>query len=317
LLAALEDQSLPRDEYEIVVVDNGSRDISWRTLQALVAQSSARVLGTTLPENRGPGGGRNHAVGYTRAPLIVFTDDDCLPTPTWLEQMLAAFDAGADLIQGQVHADPVDRAAAGPWYHTKWITVPTPFFETCNVGYRREYFEKVGGFDENDPLTASLNSKAFGEDAVLAWRVKEAGGEPRFVPESLVHHRNIPAFFHDQLVAQRRLVGFPGLGQRSGFVADSFWHGIFLTRENAAFDLAVLSVLNAVLTRKPVFVAGVLPWLRLRWPEAMRRAGHPDTGIGGAHRPRAVVRLGQLAVMDAVSLASLLRGSIRHRRILL
>jgi glycosyltransferase involved in cell wall biosynthesis len=309
LMASLADQSLPHDEYEVIIVDNGSGDRTWATLQEFARTSPARLAVTTLAENRGPGGGRNQGFTLVRAPFLAITDDDCLPTPTWLAAMLATLEQGIEVTQGQVEPDPTDRDTAGPWDHTKWILEPTPFFETCNVAYRTSSVQAVGGFDETDSLTAQVSGRAFGEDALLAWRVQEAGGRASFARASLVYHRNIPADFGDWLDGQRNLVGFPGLGNRSPLVAQWFWHRYFLVRDSAMFDLATASVVTALVTRRPWVAAGVLPWAYYRWPEARRRAR--------GSRPLATVRLAQLAVADAVSLGSLVQGSIRHRRLLL
>ncbi|HEY2214437.1 MAG TPA: glycosyltransferase [Acidimicrobiales bacterium] len=310
LIDALAQQSLPRSDFEIIVVDNGSSDATWKILTELVSTADVRMAVTTLDANRGPGGGRNHGITLVRAPYLAITDDDCLPTATWLQEMLAALETGAAVIQGQVNADPTDRDSSGPWTHTKWITEPTPFFETCNVGYRTEALRGVGGFDEKDELTAQTGGgRAFGEDALLAWRVQEAGGTAAFTERSLVYHRNIPADFKDWLHGQRNLVGFPGLGNRSPLVAEWFWHRYFLARETALFDLALGCLLAAALLRRPWLLIGLLPWARQRWPDALYRAKND--------RKLALVRMGQLAVADSVSLASLAEGSVRHRRLLL
>lgn len=309
LVTSLVDQSLAHTDYEVVIVDNGSGGATWDTLCRLVSASPARIAVTRLKDNRGPGGGRNHGFTLVRAPLVAITDDDCLPTSGWLAAMQIALESGHDVVQGQVNADPADRDAAGPWDHTKWITDPTPFFETCNVGYRRSSFEAVGGFDETDSLTAQISGRAFGEDALLAWRVQEAGGRATFAPESLVYHRNIPADFRKWLDGQRNLVGFPGLGNRSPLVAKWFWHRYFLAQETALFDLALTGLIAAAVTRRPWLAVAVVPWLRHRWPDARFRArGSRRIGL---------VRLAQLAVADGVSLASLVEGSVRHRRLLL
>jgi glycosyltransferase involved in cell wall biosynthesis len=309
LVAALVDQTLPVEDFEIIVVDNGSGDRTWDILQEHARTSPARLAVTTLAQNRGPGGGRNHGLSFVRAPYVAITDDDCLPTPGWLAAMLASLEQGIEVVQGQVEADPADRDTAGPWDHTKWILLPTPFFETCNVAYRTSSVQAVGGFDETDSLTAQVSGRAFGEDALLAWRVQEAGGRAAFTQDSLVYHRNIPATFADWLHGQRNLVGFPGLGNRSPLVAEWFWHRYFLARETALFDLATTSLAAALVTRRSWVAAGAVPWAYHRWPEAKR--------LSRGSRPLAAVRLAQLAVSDAVSLGSLIQGSIRHRRLLL
>ncbi|HEX3794034.1 MAG TPA: glycosyltransferase [Acidimicrobiales bacterium] len=309
LVDSLSAQSLPHDQYEVVIVDNGSLDTTWPLLQQLAERSPARMAVTTLPENRGPGGGRNHGFTIVRAPMAAITDDDCLPTSGWLAAMLAALESGNDVVQGQVQANPIERDGGGPWDHTKWITTPTPFFETCNVAYRVSAFRDVGGFDETDALTAQVSGRAFGEDALLAWRVHEAGGHTTFAEESLVYHRIVPATFGDWLNGQRNLVGFPGLGNRSPLVASWFWHRHFLSKESALFDVAIVAVVAALVLRRPWLALGLLPWVRHRWSDALYRAR--------GEQSLALFRLAQLALSDGVSLASLLEGSVRHKRLVL
>src|SRR3546814_10064642 len=117
-----------------------------------------------VAENHGPAGGRNAGAAEVRAPLIAITDDDCLPTSGWLRNVRTAFAGGADVVQGAVHADPAGVDSMGPWDHTIWVTAPTPFFETCNVSYRRSAFERVGGFDEHDPLLHPASGRARSEE---------------------------------------------------------------------------------------------------------------------------------------------------------
>jgi glycosyltransferase involved in cell wall biosynthesis len=70
----------------VIVVDDGSTD---RTAE--VAESSgARVL--RLDENRGAGAARNAGLESARAGLVAFTDDDCIPDPHWLEELIGCFE---------------------------------------------------------------------------------------------------------------------------------------------------------------------------------------------------------------------------------
>lgn len=309
LVAALEAQSLPLDAFEVVVVDNGSGDGTWAALDRLVAGTRLRMVACRLPANRGPAGGRNAAARLVRAGYLAFTDDDCLPAAGWLEAVLGTFAPGVDLVQGRVEPQPQSLPRLGIWGHTIWVTGATPFYETCNVAYRRSAFEAVGGFDEDDPLTARAHGRAFGEDACLAWQVQEGGGKAAFAGHAVVEHRCTPGGFWDRLAEHRHLSGFPGLARRSPLVARSCWHRVFLTRRSAAFDLAVGAGVAGLVTRRPVLALGALPWLWLRWPEARAK--------GAGRRTTAGWRLLQLAALDLTTLVSLVEGSVRHRRLML
>jgi glycosyltransferase involved in cell wall biosynthesis len=308
LLDALAAQTLAFEQFEVIVVDNGSGDATSDVLAALVATTPLRLAVVSLPSNRGPGGGRNAGLALVSAPVVAITDDDCLPSPGWLAAMLDAVTDGAGLVQGEVRADPA-CTDPGPWDHVKWITEPTPFFETCNVAYRMDLVRQVGGFDEHDTLTAQVSGRAFGEDALLASRLIGAGAQPVFCRQSLVYHRVIPADFAHYLRDQRNLVGFPGLGARSPQVATWFWHRYFLSKHTAVVDLAVVGVVTAVVTKTRWPLLALVPWLWRRVPEARRLAGR--------RRWDTPQRLAQLAAGDAVSLASLVEGSVKHHRIVL
>src|SRR5207244_1116766 len=104
----------------------------------------------------------------------------------------------------------------------------------------------------------------------------------------------------------RRSGGFPALARRSGAISDALWLHVFLNRKCAAFDLALVSGLAALAGRRPVLVAGAMPWLVMRWRSARTMPGrHP------------VVRVAQLAAGDVAEFAALTRGSVRHRRLVL
>jgi GT2 family glycosyltransferase len=306
LVAALEAQSVGPERFEVILVDNGSNDGTWKALEELARRTRLRLRAVRIEPNRGPAAARDLGARLARAPVICFTDDDCLPTPGWLEALLAGVAGGADVVQGRTEPDPTELGRAGPWDRTVWVRRATGLFETCNVAYRREPFLAAGGFAAAAGLVADADRRPFGEDAVVGHRVLAAGGRSGFAPEALVHHRMLPGTFAGWLREQRRLALFPALLRRVPTLRRSLWLGLFLGPRTAAVDLAAAAVVAAAAWRRPWPLAGVLPWIAVRWPAARRRRGrHP------------LVRLGQLAVGDALGLAALVAGSLRRRRLVL
>lgn len=304
-------QTLDPDRFEVVIVDNGSGDETPAELARLAAGSPLRLAGVRLEENRGPAGGRNAAAQHCRAPILAVTDDDCLPTSTWLEHLLASFDDGEVVVaQGCVIPDPSRAAEAGPWDHTVTIPGLTPFFETCNIAYRTEPFRIVGGFDENDPLLRPRTGRAFGEDTLLGTRLVVEHGRRTFVDDAVVHHRLVPGTFRDHARDQRHVGGMPGLAKRSPVVADALRGGLFLSRATLRFDLALAGILVAGATRRPWMLFLVAPWVRHRWPHARARAR-------GRGRLSTLRILAEYSVLDATTCVSLVGGSVRHRRVVL
>lgn len=306
LVGCLEAQTLPRERFEVVIVDDGSDDDTWSVLSHQAERSSLRLAVLRRARNGGPAAARNRAVALSHGELLAFTDDDCLPSPRWLEALVRAA-AGVDLVQGRTEPDPNPAGMqSGPWARTLRIVEPTALFETCNIAYRRSAFERVGGFDESQAVSARPGGRHFGEDVRLGSAVVGSGGARRFAPDALVHHRYLPASFGDHLRSMRELVGFPALARDCDALADAFWHGVFLTRRTAAFDLAVVAAVVAAVRQRPQLLALALPWVALTWPDARARGGRPS-----------VVRLAQLALADAVGAAALTEGSVRNRRIVL
>ena len=306
LIARLEAQTLDAARFEVVIVDDCSGDETWTVLTELVARSRLRLAARRLRRNQGPAAARNAAVAMSHGALLAFTDDDCLPSPGWLSELLTAA-TDADVVQGRTEPDPDPSGMrSGPWARTIRIVRSTPLFETCNIAYRRAAFQAAGGFDEEHAVTSRPGGHAFGEDVLLGAAVVSSGGRHRYAPGALVHHRYLPASFRDHLASMRELAGFPGLVRESAILADALWAGVFLTPRTASFDLAVLATVLAVIVRRPAFLAGVVPWAMLSWPMTREHGGRPG-----------IVRLMQLGLADAVGAAALVRGSLRHGRVVL
>ncbi|HUY65147.1 MAG TPA: glycosyltransferase [Acidimicrobiales bacterium] len=308
LLAALEQQTMAPSDYEVVVVDDASDDDTWDRLDALNSTTALRLAAVRLEANGGQGPARNVGVAMGRAPLVAFTDDDCLPTPGWLHELTTPF-AGADsavVVQGRVEPWPDDRDDGGVWARTVWVLRPTWLFETCNIAYRRQAVLDAGGFPGRDRAPATARGKLVGEDALLGWRVVEAGAELTFAPEALVHHRHEPATYWQWVAALRGRGVFPALVRRSRFGRRALWMGTFLAPRTAAFDAAVAGVVVGAVTVVPWWLLAVVPWVVLAWPEARWRKGRP-----------AVVRLVQMAVGDLVGQEALVVAALRSRCLVL
>jgi glycosyltransferase involved in cell wall biosynthesis len=287
--------------FEVVVADNGSPDRTWDVLAAHSRRTAVAFTAVRAGENRGAGGGRNLAVARSRGGVLAFTDDDCLPTPHWVERIAAPFaEAEVTVVQGRTEPEP--GPAPGPWARSMWVTGPTPWLETCNLAFRRTGYDAAGGFDEQPP---GAGRRAFGEDTELGHRVLARGGRRVFADGAVVHHRWRPGTFADHLAERRVMRGFPRLAARVPAVRAACWGGVFLSRRTAAVDLAVASVVVAAASRRPAALLGAMPWLRTAWGPARARRGPLP------------LRLAQAAAADLAGLAALAQGSVEHRRLLL
>ena len=166
-LAALERS--PQDpSFEIIVVDNGSRDQT----PAVIAAAGPRVRGVNVPEpNRAMA--RNAGFQAAQAPLIVFCDDDTIAPISFVSEHLRAHDATnvPAVVSGPIInvPDPAVRIAPSPRHYSR------AFFCTCNVSVAKIQLEAAGLFDERYDLYGwedtdlGLRLRALGLRRVFAW----------------------------------------------------------------------------------------------------------------------------------------------------
>jgi glycosyltransferase involved in cell wall biosynthesis len=150
LLNALEEQTLPRDRFEVVVVHDSSGPETEELLRTHPLAAEGVLRHRAFAPGPGPAHKRNAGWRMARAPLVAFTDDDCRPPPEWLERALAGArrHPGA-IVQGTTRPDPDEEelVLAAAHARTQRIDPPSPWAETCNIVYPRDVLEAVGGFD--------------------------------------------------------------------------------------------------------------------------------------------------------------------------
>ncbi|MBA3328045.1 MAG: glycosyltransferase [Solirubrobacterales bacterium] len=176
-LAALARQVLSRDAFEVIVVDDGSSDTT--------AQLAARMPGVRVVAGQGGvNAARNAGAAVARAPMLAFTDADCVPDPSWLGQGLCHMgEEGPALLAGRILA-PVDGRssltalldAAQNYDQRRYVA--EGHAASGNLWVRREVFEAVRGFDEamrrggdtdfSVRVVASGHALAYAHDVVVS-----------------------------------------------------------------------------------------------------------------------------------------------------
>ncbi len=304
LLDCLEAQTGDPTAFEVIVVDNASNDATWDALQTRAASTPLAFRAGRVGVNGGPATGRNAALSLARAELVAFTDDDTLPEPGWLAEMRRALEHGLHLVQGRTEPAP---GARGLWDHTVAVRSTTPFFETCNIGYRRDELIAAGGFRPLEGYRPGRGGTRFGgEDTVVGWDVlRAANAVPAFATDAVVHHRIEPRDYKGWLHVKQGMAIFPALIANVPEIRRfMFWHYFFSAR-TAAFDLAVVGLVAALVSRSPIPLVAVIPYVRMLAPR--RKSGLRNWAE----------RLGPIVRGDFAAAWSLWRGTIRYRRVVL
>lgn len=185
LLTALAQQTA---EHELVVVDAGSSDGT----AALAEAAGARVVAAP---RRNRSLARNLGVAAARGDVIAFTDTDCVPVSGWLAALAVCLES-APLAAGpiRIHTRPEPNMSERfdrLWRYPQERYASAGVAASANLGFRREAFEAVGGYD------ARFHH---GEDTDLCLRAADAGFELRWCPAAEVLH---PAATRLRAVARR------------------------------------------------------------------------------------------------------------------
>lgn len=306
LVAALEAQE-GAPPFEVVVVDDASTDDTPAVLASLRDSSPLDLRVERQAERGGQSAGRDRGWRTAQGDVVLFTDDDCVPRPGWLASLTAALDE-VDLAQGRTVPAADQAANEGPFSRTLEVTEANGTYATCNMGYRREWLEKVGGFDVRYRHLA-------GEDTDLALRCRELGATFAFAADAVVEHDVRPSSFVAALKGTTRWRTLPTTLARHPGLASAF-HGEHVWREShvptAPAVAGILAGLALAASGRPgpglaVAVLAGLPYASYR----LRRA--PVT----LDKPRRIALLPATFVVDGAEVLVLLAGSARARRLLL
>jgi GT2 family glycosyltransferase len=173
LVASLLPQLADRPDRELIVVDDASNDPAY---PALAARYPGQMRLVTQPKNAGPSAARNEGARIARGEYLIFTDDDCVAPPYWLDWFdnIVTQNPDVDLIGG--YARPLPHVKR--WTPTRWA--PFQFLQlgiwyndeivvlcsSCHLAVRKRWYERIGGFREQ---------MRWAEDRNLTYRLRRAG----------------------------------------------------------------------------------------------------------------------------------------------
>ncbi len=209
LRAAIEsllDQTMPPESYEVIVIDNKSRDDT----QSVVTEIADRLeqgrprLRYVLEASQGLSHARNRSIAVAQADVIAFLDDDAVASSDWLRTLLSGFDVSSDVwaVGGKVL--PIWGTKRPGWLtdgmlpslslidwgdEQKALVWPERIIGV-NCSFRRIAFAEVGLFSTDLGRKGDL-LLGF-EDTEIQQRIHDVGKQVVYVPTALVHHHVPP-----------------------------------------------------------------------------------------------------------------------------
>jgi len=182
-LESLQKMDYARDQFEVIVVDNGSTDSTTR-----VVHDFASALNLKMLERKGVriSALRNFGAAHARGQIFAFLDADCLAPREWLSRATALFQAQpAGVIGGHCRIPDESSWVARNWYPEERVNKRgvVRYVPSGNLLVPRSQFSCVGGFDE----TLETN-----EDYEFCQRICKAGFSVLAFPELNVVHLGVP-----------------------------------------------------------------------------------------------------------------------------
>ena len=198
-LEAVAAQTVPRYMYEVIVINDGSRDYTNRVAEEFQKNHPEINFTYLKQKNHGVSHARNQGIKRAKGEIIFFTDDDCVVPENWIETLANGYRRHPEV------------AGAGGWYeypedtrknrfiqYTSYLFRRTygrekeplemksstyldnPAGNTSNMSYRKFVLDKVGGFDETINFVGLV-------DWELKKRVSDLGYPLLYIPYYVLH----------------------------------------------------------------------------------------------------------------------------------
>lgn len=197
-LNSLNNQSLSKKKYEIIVIDNASSDSTPEIVKKFTKKYSNFHY---VPEpKQGLSQARNRGLKESKGKYIAFIDDDAIASKDWLKNIIKAFKKyDYDAIAGDIEAvwpknKPkwLNEILQGYWaVHNygrkpKELNYPQEYPCGVNMAFKKTILGKVGGFSLSLGRTGeSLLSR---EETELCYRIEKNEGKIGYAPGLSVKH---------------------------------------------------------------------------------------------------------------------------------
>ena len=177
-LQALFHQTYPSDQYEIILIDDGSTDGTETMVQSLCAP--CKLVYVKNKCRIGQPKSRNKGIELAQGEYIIFVDSDIIVIPQFVEEHLKFHQIYGDVIVNGELIYISSFHEIGKKRKSLW-DISFSSFNTANVSVKKKFLQEVGGFDEN--------LLPYGwQDVELGYRLKKMGLKKKKNRKALGYH---------------------------------------------------------------------------------------------------------------------------------
>jgi glycosyltransferase involved in cell wall biosynthesis len=199
LLFSLQQQTLPKDRFQVIIVDDGSTDGTHEWLKDYQNKSQLHFQ-FFRQDHKGPGAARNTGIAKASGDVLVFIDSDCIAPPDWLREIRNVFenDPGIQAFGGRDDArqdfPPLLKAInytmtsflfTGGMRGGKRRRLAKFYPRSFNMGIRKKLALKIGGFSE----------LRHGQDIEYSHRIIKSQTKVAYIPKAVVFHKRRTSIF--------------------------------------------------------------------------------------------------------------------------
>ncbi|WP_198032529.1 glycosyltransferase family 2 protein [Aerolutibacter daejeonensis] len=219
-LNSLVNQTIPTEQFEVIVVDNGSND---HTSDVVSEYANALNLSYVYTRVLGLHVGRHEGMRRAKADILIFADDDIEANPNWIRTIVDSFDAPeVALVGGNNH--PMFECAPPDWLMRWWqrpvhkgralgylsildfgrgqFEIDPGYIWGCNFSIRRDVLLAAGGFHPDALPSDRLRFRGDGETHVSNY-IRKSKHLALFNSDASVRHRVPAARMRPDYIAQR------------------------------------------------------------------------------------------------------------------
>ena len=201
-------QDYPKEQFEILVVDNGSKDSTKSVVDSVMAQNADCRIRYFFEPVPGLLSGRHRGAREALGDILVFVDDDIQAFPAWLSSIAAAFnDPAVHLVGGP--SFPKFETEPPRWMDSYWLNtgqqiecsalsliyrgeaccrIDPDYIWGLNYAVRKETLYEAGGFHP-DCIPSELQHLQGDGESGLSLKIKAKGYQAAYVPGArVIHH---------------------------------------------------------------------------------------------------------------------------------